>query len=296
MSPAVHLARILGLKSKLEIFLKLFIIADLIILLLNFLNNYVDVDWVSASPGRRLNNPLAALLTAFFLLGWVNPQIKKTSFDYLRTLITEIPRGYYFFGLLLLVQIFLEGMHFVSPVKSYWDLNIEKGYATFFSTIQLFILGLAVLIIVNEKRDDLNSIPKLYEWKLVAFLFMYLSLDECIGIHDKVNVEAINYLPRWEGFDSIFLWLWVFAPMILASVIFLMRFFIRASRNNGKVRLAFLAGLSSWVGALVFEGIARSSSFPRYILIAIEEGVEMLGATLLLLGMAIYLKNIAPEK
>lgn len=276
--------------------MKLIIIADLVILLLNFLNNYVDVDWVSVSPGRRLNNPLAGLLVALFLLGWVNPKIKKTSFEFLRTLITEIPRGYYFFGLLILVQIFLEGMHLTFPAKSYWDLNIEKGYATFFSTIQLYILGLAVLTISNERMNDLNPIPKFYEWNLVAFLFMYLSLDECIGIHDKVNVEAINFLPHWEGLDSVFLWLWVYAPMILAAVIFLMRFFIRASKNNPKVRLAFLAGLSSWVAALVLEGIARSSSFPRYLLIAIEEGAEMVGTTLLLLGFAIYLKNIPYDK
>ena len=276
--------------------MKLFIIADLVILLLNFLNNYVDVDWVSASPGRRLNNPLAGLLEALFLLGWVNPKIKKTSFEFLRTLITEIPRAYYFFGLLILMQIFLEGMHLTSPAKSYWDLNIEKGYATFFSTIQLYILGLAVLTIANERMNDLNPIPKFYEWNLVAFLFMYLSLDECIGIHDKVNVEAINFLPHWEGIDSVFLWLWVYAPMILATVIFLVRFFIRASKNNPKVRLAFLAGLSSWVAALVLEGIARSSSFPRYLLIAMEEGAEMVGTTLLLLGFAIYLKNIPCDK
>ena len=250
MSPAVHLARTLRLKSKLEIFLKLFIIADLVVILLNFLNNYVDVEWISASPGRRLNNPLAALLLAFFLLGWVNPQIQKKSFGYLKTLITKIPRGYYFFGLLIIMQIFLEAMHFVSPVKSYWDLNVEKGYATYFSTIQMYILGLAVLIIVNEGRNDLNPIPKLYEWNLVAFLFMYLSLDECIGIHDKVNVEAINFLPRWEGFDSVFLWLWVYAPMILAAVIFLCDFLfaprIIISRSGMLFWRGYHAGFQLW--------------------------------------------------
>jgi len=281
------------LKPKLEIFLKLFIVVDLIIILINFLHNYVDVDWVSASPGRRLNNPLAGLLTALFLLGWVNPQIKIKIFGFLKALLTETPRSYYFFGILVLTQIFLEAMHLTSPAKGYWDLNIEKGYATYFSTIQMFILGLVVLIISGEKRDDLNPIPKVYEWYMVTGLFLYLALDECIGIHDKVNVEAMNYLPHWEGANSIFVWLWVFAPMILVSIVFLIRFFLRASKKNIKVRLAFLAGLSSWVVALVLEGIARSSSFPRYLLIAMEEGLEMFGATLLILGFGIYLKNIA---
>jgi hypothetical protein len=182
-------------------------------------------------------------------------------------------------------------MHLTSPSKSYWDLNIEKGYATYFSTVQLYILALAVLIIADKKRNDLNPIPKVYEWNLVAYLFIYLALDECIGIHDRVNVEAHKYLPNWDVISSIFLWLWVFAPMILAVIIFLMRFFIRASKNNLKARLIFLAGLSAWVVALIFEAIARSSSFPRYLLIAMEEGLEMLGASLLLLGFGIYLKN-----
>ena len=187
-------------------------------------------------------------------------------------------------------------MHLTSPAKSFWDLNIEKGYATFFSTIQLYILGLAVLTITNEKRNVLNPIPKLYEWNLVVFVFMYLALDECIGVHDKVNVEAINFLPQWEGSGSIFMWLWVYSPMILGAIIFLTRFFIRASKNNLKVRLAFLAGLSFWVTALVFEGVARSSSFPRYLLIAMEEGAEMAGTTFLLLGFGIYLKNLPSGK
>jgi hypothetical protein len=295
VTPAVNFARVLRLKSKLELFLKIFIVVDLVILLINFLHNYMDVEWVSSSPGRRLNNPLAALLTALFLLGWISPEIKKRSFNYLKTLITGVPRSYYFFGILILIQIFLEGMHLTSPAKSYWDLNIEKGYATYFATIQLFLLGLTVLSIADAKKNDLNPTPKFYEWKLVAGLFMYLALDECIGIHDKVNVEAGNYLPHWEGMGSIFLWLWVFAPMILAAIIFLMRFFIRASKNNPKVRLAFLAGLSSWVTALILEAIARSSSFPRYLLIAMEEGLETFGATLLILGFAIYLKNIQTE-
>lgn len=283
------------MKAKLEIFLKLFIVVDLIILLINFLHNYVEVDWISTSPGRRLNNPLAGLLVAFFLLGWVNPQFKKRVFDFLKTLVTKIPSGYYFFGLLVLTQIFLESMHLTSPEKSYWDLNIEKGYATYFSTIQMYILGLVVFIIASEKRNDLDSIPKVYEWYMVAGLFFYLALDECIGIHDKINVEAMNYLPYWKGAESIFAWLWVFAPMIFVTIIFLIRFFLRAAKNNPQVRYVFMAGLSSWVMALVFEAIAKSSSFPRYLLIAVEEGLEMFGATLLLLGFSIYLKNIPPK-
>jgi uncharacterized paraquat-inducible protein A len=126
---------------------------------------------------------------------------------------------------------------------------------------------------------------------MAAGLFFYLALDECIGIHDKVNVEAMNYLPYWEGSKSIFAWLWVFAPMIFVTIIFLIRFFLRTAKNNQQVKYVFLAGLSCWVMALIFEGIAKSSSFPRYLLIAVEEGLEMFGATLLLLGFSIYLKN-----
>jgi len=81
--------------------------------------------------------------------------------------------------------------------------------------------------------------------------------------------------------------------MILVSIVFLIRFFLRASKSNQQVRSVCLAGLSSWVVALIFEGIAKSSSFPRYLLIAMEEGLEMFGATLLILGFGIYLKNIA---
>jgi hypothetical protein len=242
-----------------------------------------------------LNNPLAGLLAALFLLMWINPQIKTRFFGFLKKLTTESPHRYYFFSLLVLTQVFLVAMHLTSPAKSYWDLNIEKGYATYFSTIQMYTLGLVVFIIANAKKSDLNPIPKVYEWYLVTGLFFYLALDECIGIHDKVNVEASKYIPHWEGINSIFVWLWVFAPMIFVSIIFLIRFFFRTSKSNRQVLFVFLAGLSSWVVALILEAIARSSSFPRYLLIAMEEGLEMFGATLLILGFGIYLKNTLPK-
>jgi len=279
----------------LDVLLKLIIFALMVILFLNFLNNYLDVDWLSKSPGRKLNNPLAGLLVAIFLLGWLNPEIRKTGFNYLKILTTRSPYNYFFFGSLILAQIFLEGMYLTSPSDSFWNLDYEKGYGTYFSTIQLYILGLTVLAIAHEEKAVLSPRMKSYEWKLVAFLFMALALDECIGIHDnyRAQVKIVSFLFSEKLAESLPHWLWIYSPIILVTVIFLMRFFIRASENKPRVRVAFLMGLSCWCAVLVLEKMGQSPSpaFPPYFFIALEEGAEMFGATLLLLGFSIYLKR-----
>jgi hypothetical protein len=281
-------------RSKIEIFLKFFIAVDLVILIINYLHNYLELSWISASPGRRLNNPLGGLLIALFLLGWVNPDIKIRWFSQIKTFLTGIPHRYYFFGVLFFFVIFLEGMHLFSPKYSYWDLNIEKGYGTYFSTIQLFILGVSVLIISQEKRKEPNPVPKVWEWNVFSAIFLLISLDECIGIHDKVGVEVAGTLSKWPIFTSVFVWLWVYAPLIIGVIVFFMRFFLRITEEYRTARFYFYTGLFFWIGAIIFEAIARKSSYPRYLLIAMEEGLEMIGATIFLVGVGVCIKKTRP--
>ncbi len=56
--------------------------------------------------------------------------------------------------------------------------------------------------------------------------------------------------------------------------------------------------LTLWVSVLLFEGLAKNIVYPmgpdwKQLLIGAEEGFEMLGATLFMLGFSQHLKNIA---
>lgn len=265
---------------------------DLIVLMINYLHNYLDVAWIPASPGRRLNNPLAALLIAVFLRGWVNVDFRTRWLAKLKIVLTETPQRNYFFAALFLLILFFEGMHLISPHKSLWDLNIEKGYGTYFSTIQLFVLGVSVLIVSQEKSKDPQPVPKIWEWNGFAFIFLFISLDECIGLHDKIGVEVAGTLSRWPIFSSVFVWLWIYAPLIIGAIVFFIRFFLRIKGEYRTARNYFYAGLFSWIVAIALEAIARKSLYPRNLLIAAEEGLEMAGATLFLFGVGVYLKKL----
>ncbi len=284
------------IKHKLDTLIQFLIWVDLTIMVLYFLSDQFGVSFPFPLPGKKLNNPLALLLLLFSIRLILNVPFRERHLGTLNRLLTGSPHRFYFFAFLIAVESALQIMGFTYPNDFHWDLDIERGYGTYFSAIQLYILGLSVLTIASEKRGVLNPVPKLYEWRIVAFLFMYLSVDECIGIHDHHDARhmLINFLPHREVFGYLPLWIWVYSPMILVTVIFLTRFFIRASENNLKARLAFLAGLSSWVTALILE--ARVGILPRLLssdlLVAMEEGAEMLGATLLLLGFSIYLKKM----
>ena len=283
------------MKTKLAIFLKIFIAVDLLILVLNYLHSYLDVSWVSVSPGRRLNNPLGGLLIALFLLGWVDPDIKRHWFGKIKTVLIQTPQKFYLFGILFFCIGFLEVMHLYSPLKSYWDLNIEKGYGTYFSTVQLFFLGVCVLIVSHELSKDANPVPKVWEWNVFGAIFLLISLDECLGIHDKIGVEVAGTLARWPIFSSVFVWLWIYAPLIIAVIVFFIRFFMRMTGKYKEARGFFYTGLFSWITALGLEAIARKSTLPRHLLIATEEGLEMVGATFFLLGVGMCI-NMTESK
>ena len=59
--------------------------------------------------------------------------------------------------------------------------------------------------------------------------------------------------------------------------------------------------LAFWVSVILLEGLAKSIVDPMgldygRLLIGIEEGSEMFGATLFMLGFSKHLKNLAEEK
>jgi len=93
--------------------------------------------------------------------------------------------------------------------------------------------------------------------------------------------------------------LWFYAPIILVVIIFLSRFFLKKFRYSWGILITMFVALTFWVSVLLLEGLAKSIVDPMgldygRLLIGIEEGSEMFGATLFMLGFSIHLKNIAP--
>lgn len=280
-------------KKPLEIFLKLFIGADLIVMLHNFLFSRFQIELFIPHVGKRLNNPLLALLIALLALGLVNHDYKEKWFGRLKSLLTVKSRFFILVGILVFSIAFLEGMHLISPERSFWDLNVERGYGTYFSTLQLFFLGLVTLAVLSEAARGNFLKVRLAHWGWVAALFFFLAVDECIGIHDKIGTELAPLIkPNEPGgiiYNAVFHWIWLYGPFIILAAIYLAGFFKNISADKPTVRLYFFSGLGLWVASVFIEIISKTSPVERFKLVALEEGAEMLGATLLIVGFSRYL-------
>ena len=276
-------------------FLRLLIAVDCLVMVVIFLHSQFGIEFPFPVPGRKLNNPLVALLAALFLIGVLNPDFRGYWLEKLKVLFTQNPERLYAFGILVLAEIFLQIMWFRDPRGEdfLWNLNAEQGYGTHFSTIQLYILGLFVLMIGMEKRKAAGSLKEVWPWYLVASMYFFIGLDDCIGIHENFIKWSQEIAPGANMFHFIHEWLWFYGPFMLFATAFLTRFFWREFRGSGRAIVVMFLALMMWLGVLIMEGVAKSLIDPFYfegsrIGIAVEEGLEMFGATLFLFGFSLY--------
>ena len=237
------------------------------------------------------------LLILVGLRGWANPEFGKKQLALIRKITTEEPKRIYFFSILLLMQLGLQVMWFLYPEDFYWNLNAEKGYGTLYSTAQLFLLGMVVLITAREDYGNGAQWRDKFPWFFVAFVYFFIGLDDCVGIHE--NFIAIGGKLALDSviFHFIHEWLWFYAPIALGVAVFLVRFFLKRFFYSPRLMVTMFIALALWVGVLVLEALSKKVVDPlsydyTRILVGVEEGFEMLGATLFMIGFSRHLKNI----
>ena len=281
----------------LDLICKLLIGLDLIAMLVIFIHARVWVDFPFPFLGSRLNNPFMFLIILLVLRGWINLEFREKQLGLIKRITTEEPTRIYFFSILFLMQVGLQVMWFLYPWDWFWNLNAEKGYGTLYSTAQLFILGIVVLITAREDYGDDAPWGNKLPWFFVAFIYFFIGLDDCVGIHE--NFIAIGGKLALDSvvFHFIHEWLWFYAPIAIAVVVFFVKFFLKRFLYSPRLIITMFIALVLWIGVLILEGLSKKVVDPlsyeyTRILVGIEEGFEMLGATLFMLGFSRHYKNL----
>jgi hypothetical protein len=274
---------------------------DLVVILLLFLKGQFDVSFPLPLLGKKLNNPLALLLFLFSIRVLLNVPLRNHHLGTLRKLLTSTPHRIYFFAFLIFIEIMLQIMWFAYPENFLWNLNAEQGYGTHFSVIQLYLLGLTVLMTAWADFGKDAALKEKLPWYLVSSIYFFIGLDDCVGIHENLIFWGRNLIPESTTFHFIHEWLWFYGPVALVVVIFLSRFFlIKFLYSPGIIMLMFVA-LMFWISVLLLEGLAKNIVDPMgldygRLLIGLEEGSEMFGATLFMLGFSKHLKNLREKQ
>lgn len=165
-------------------------------------------------------------------------------------------------------------------------LDKEANIPTWFSSSQLLLI--AIIVLIAAFADDAESKPSRWFFILIAFGFIFLSVDEAAFLHEQfsMRLKKLDWMPRFSGDHGS--WIVMYAAAGIAVILAnLHNILACANRYRKETMVAGLGGailVSGAVGAEIvgFE-IARDATDLTYVIeVLVEEFLEMLGATVML--------------
>lgn len=191
---------------------------------------------------------------------------------------------------LIVTNILLEYLKIQGLVTSNFriiSLNEEQNLPTFFSVMNL----LFVCILLLGISFSLKGKRYFKHWVGLSMIFFYLSLDEFVGIHERVGLRISNLIGSDIGG---YLWVVPFSILLIIFAIIYLPFLLSLPvkyRNlfflSGFIYVMGGLGLEIWGAKLHFAESAYYSV--EFIL---EESMEMLGVILFVYSLLLYRKNV----
>lgn len=180
----------------------------------------------------------------------------------------------------------------VFGLVSMFDLDKELSIPSFFSAIQLFIVGM-LLIYIYFLRKEKEESDVLY-WKWLSFIFVFLSIDEACSIHELLN-KPTEILLNTSG---VFKYPWTItygAGLILFGCCFFKFITNLDKKTRYWMFLAFLIYVGGAIGMEMVSGlhteiVGRENIIHSFIT-TMEETLEMIGVTVFLLALLDYLNR-----
>lgn len=168
------------------------------------------------------------------------------------------------------------------------DLNGERSFANWYSSIKLFLIGTAFAAIALQVPRQERRVGVLW---LLCGMFVVLSADEVVQIHEWLGEKSDALLPSGSRAATPFaetgIWMFIIGlPFValLTGLIYLARDSLRETQSAWQ---RLLLGLCLYfLGSLAIESLSNftmdRSSFFYPLQIACEEIFELWGATILL--------------
>lgn len=179
----------------------------------------------------------------------------------------------------------------VALLLDLFSVNLEGSIPTWYSTLLLFACAglLGFIAIMKRKNDD--SFAR--HWAGLAFIFLYLSIDEGVAIHELLT-DPLQAAFNTTGYLT-FAWLIVFVPLLGVVGLLYVRFLLHLSpQMRNRILLAAMLYVG---GAVVVESISANRwyldggvSFAYLAIATVEELFEMWGV---ILFMDVLLQHVA---
>ncbi|ANS85759.1 hypothetical protein RJD38_00720 [Vibrio scophthalmi] len=182
----------------------------------------------------------------------------------------------------------LKGVYLGDPIDLF-NFNAERNVPTFFSGLMIAVCSVVLyLIAVDKRKQKLSYVP----WLGLAFIFLFLSIDEIVSIHEKLTT------PMRDTFETskLLYYAWVL-PYGIALMVFVVAYSRFLFSLSTKFRVLFvLSGFTFVSGAVGFEmlggGQAEAMGIDNtryFIYYTCEELLEMLGISIFLYTLLSYI-------
>ena len=172
----------------------------------------------------------------------------------------------------------------------------DHNFPTLYSSLALLFCAvlLGFISCLKHRVKDRYTIG----WQILAFTFVYLSIDELIGLHEALSKPMHNL-----GVNGFFHNAWVVPGFIVLSVFLLCfyKFFRHLPRST-----QYLTALSAFLAIGGAFGVELLNGYYKYLngeenwgyilLSTLEEVMEMLGIVLFIYTLLIYLPKMGVKR
>jgi len=199
----------------------------------------------------------------------------------------------YCFGILLclnflmLIARFGFGHDHVLGFASLFSFNVERNIPMAY-TFLLFVLASSIcMLAANIERKGTSR------WAFLGIVFLILGIDEFVSIHERFS-EPVRELLSTSGF---FHYAWIIPYSVIVVVLFLILFgwlrnlpkYLRAGMLVSA--LTYLSGvfLMEGIGGWYSGGVPERKDLVYYLMVSLEESLEILGLTIFIYVVSKYL-------
>jgi hypothetical protein len=187
-----------------------------------------------------------------------------------------------------LIQQWLLYKGILPKLITFFDMNEENNLPSFFSGMNLLFTGILIIVISLSK----SKADKFYRhWFFIAFVFLFLGMDELASIHERVGRYTSIFLGVQDTIGG-FIWVLPFSILLLILVYFYLPFLLHLTAIYQRLLIISAAVFVS--GGMLLEsfGSILVDESPYYPLEYIaEETLEMIGVILFIYTFLLYWKN-----
>lgn len=189
----------------------------------------------------------------------------------------------------------------VELIRSFLLVDGEGGLASWFSSLQLFMVALLMFAVSRQSKP--SGVPSRRFLAAGGLAFLFLSIDEGAAFHEKLTffLQTQSWVPKIHEGRAIWILTYLAAALILLFI--LRRDLFALWRTRWKETLIMGAGFFLFVlGAAGLETLAYliwdydKTALGYQVELFFEEWFEMSGVSLILYSVMLLAKQVLPAE